>query len=143
MDALGIRIEFRTAKWPENLKASRAGKLMMWGVGWLAGQPDADTFLAMGYGPNKSQSNHSRFDLPAFNRLYEEQKALPDGPERQAVIERARGMLITYMPSKVHVHRVFTDLTQPWVAGYERNIFVREQWKYVDVDAAARAAALR
>ena len=37
MDAIGIRIEFKTAKWPENLKASRAGKLMMWGVGWSAG----------------------------------------------------------------------------------------------------------
>jgi len=29
------------------------------------------------------------------------------------------------------------------VTGYERNIFVREQWKYVDVDAAAQAAAVR
>jgi ABC-type transport system substrate-binding protein len=143
MDALGVRIEFKTAKWPENLKASRAGKLMMWGVGWLAGQPDADTFLAIGYGPNKGQSNHSRFDLPEFNRLYDEQKAMPDGPERQAVLERARAILIAYMPIKVHVHRIFTDLTQPWVTGYERNIFVREQWKYVDVDAAARAAALK
>ena len=26
----------RSRKWPENLKASRAGKLMMWGVGWTA-----------------------------------------------------------------------------------------------------------
>jgi ABC-type transport system substrate-binding protein len=143
MDALGIRIEFKTAKWPENLKASRAGKLMMWGVGWLAGQPDADTFLAMGYGPNKGQSNHSRFDLPEFNRLYEQQKALPDGPERQAVIEHARSLLIAYMPSKVHVHRIFTDLTQPWVVGYERNIFVREQWKYVDLDSAALQRGLQ
>ena len=33
MKALGIRIEFVPAKWPENLKAARAGKLMMWGVG--------------------------------------------------------------------------------------------------------------
>ncbi len=68
MDALGLRIEFQVAKWPEQLKASRAGKLMMWGVGWSAGQPDADTFLALGYGPNKGQANHARFDLKAFNR---------------------------------------------------------------------------
>ena len=143
MDALGIRIEFKAAKWPENLKASRAGKLMMWGVGWLAGQPDADTFIAMGYGPNKGQSNHARFDHPELNRLYEQQRSLPDGPERQALIERAKRILIAYMPYKVHVHRIFTDLTHPWVTGYERNIFVREQWKYVDVDAAAQAAAVR
>jgi ABC-type transport system substrate-binding protein len=143
MDSLQIRIEFKTAKWPENLKASRAGKLMMWGVGWLAGQPDADTFLAMGYGPNKGQSNHSRFDLPELNRLYEQQRSLPDGPERKALIERARNLLVAYLPYKVHVHRFFTDLTHPWVSGYERNIFVREQWKYVDVDPVAQAAAVR
>jgi ABC-type transport system substrate-binding protein len=71
MTALGIRMQFKVAKWPENLRASRAGKLQMWGVGWSATQPDGDTFLALGYGPNKGQANHARFDMPAFNALYE------------------------------------------------------------------------
>ena len=137
MDAIGIRMEFKTAKWPEHLKASRAGKLMMWGVGWSAGAPDGDTFLALGYGPNKGQANHSRFDLPAFNALYERQRGLPDGPERQALMTQASKLMVAYMPYKVHVHRVWTDLTQPWVLGYHRNIFVREFWKYVDIDPAA------
>jgi ABC-type transport system substrate-binding protein len=39
MNAIGIRIEFKIAKWPENLKSSRAGKLMMWGVGWSTTTP--------------------------------------------------------------------------------------------------------
>ena len=136
MDAIEIRIVFKIAKWPEQLKASRAGKLMMWGVGWSAGQPDGDTFLALGFGPNKGQANHARFDLPAFNALYEKQRALPDGPERQAVMDEAKKLMIAYMPYKVHVHRIWTDLWQPWVKGYHRNIFVREFWKYIDVDAA-------
>jgi ABC-type transport system substrate-binding protein len=140
---LGIRIEFKTAKWPEHLQSSRAGKLMMWGVGWLAGQPDADTFIGLAYGPNKGQSNHARFDLPAYNALYEKQRMLPDGPERMAVIDEAKRMLVAYMPYKVHAHRIFTDLTQPWVVGYERNIFVREQWKYVDIDLAERAKVMK
>ncbi len=134
MTALGIRIEFKIAKWPELLKASRAGKLMMWGVGWSAGAPDADTFLSLGYGPNKGQANHARFDLPAFNALYEKQRALPDGDERRAVMFDAARLMVAYMPYKVHVHRIFTDLAQPWVVGYHRNIFVREFWKYVDID---------
>ena len=137
MDAIGIRMEFKTAKWPEQLKSSRAGKLMMWGVGWSAGEPDGDTFLALGYGPNRGQANHSRFDLPAFNALYERQRGLPDGPERQALMTQASKLMVAYMPYKVHVHRVWTDLTQPWVLGYHRNIFVREFWKYVDIDPAA------
>jgi ABC-type transport system substrate-binding protein len=143
MDALRIRIEFKTAKWPENLKASRAGKLMMWGVGWSAGAPDGDAFLALGYGPNKGQANHARFDLPAFNQVYERQRALPDGPERQLAMDEAKKIMIAYMPYKVHAHRIFTDIAQPWVIGYSRNIFMREFWKYVDVDAAERERRLK
>ena len=136
MDALQVRIDFRPAKWPENLKSSRAGKLMMWGVGWSAGQPDGDTFLALGYGPNKGQANHARFNLPAYNRLYEAQRELPDGPERMAAMTEAKKMMVAYMPYKIHAHRIFTDLSQPWVLGYHRNIFVRDFWKYVDIDTA-------
>ena len=143
MDALGLRIEFKVAKWPEQLKASRAGKLMMWGVGWSAGQPDADTFLALGYGPNKGQANHARFALAEFDALYQKQRVLPDGPERQALIDRAKKMLIAYMPYKVHVHRIGTDLWHPWVLGFDRNLFVRDFWKYIDIDAAMQAQARR
>ena len=138
MDALRIRIEFKPAKWPENLKSSRAGKLMMWGVGWSAGAPDGDTFLALGYGPNKGQANHARFDLPAFNRLYEAQRALPDGPERLARMDEAKRLMVAYMPYKIHAHRIFTDLSHPWILGYHRNIFVRDFWRYVDVDPVER-----
>ncbi len=52
MTAVNINIVFKPAKWPENLKNSRAGKLMMWRVGWVAAQPDGDTFLALGNAPN-------------------------------------------------------------------------------------------
>jgi ABC-type transport system substrate-binding protein len=136
MTALGIKIEFKTAKWPENLKSSRGGKLMMWGVGWSAGNPDGDTFLALGYGPNKGQANHARFNLPAFNRLYEQQRGLPDGPERERLMREAARLMVAYMPYKIHVHRIWTDLAQPWIVGYDRNVFVREFFKYVDVDTA-------
>ncbi len=133
MDAVGIRIAFKTAKWPENLKASRAGRLMMWGVGQSAG-PDASDFLTLAYGPSKGLANHARFDLPAYNRLYDLQKSLPDGPERLALIRRAQELLVAYMPYKVHVHRIYTDLAQPWVVGMHRNVFLREFWKFVDID---------
>jgi ABC-type transport system substrate-binding protein len=136
MKVLGLKMDFRPAKWPENLKTSRAGKLMMWNVGWLANSPDADTFLAMAYGPNKGQANHARFNLPRFNALYEKQREMPDGPERQALIDEAKKLMVAYMPLRIHVHRIFTDLTQPWVMGYQRNIFVRDFWKYIDVDTA-------
>ncbi|TDP13171.1 ABC-type transport system substrate-binding protein [Roseateles asaccharophilus] len=134
MDALGVRIEFKTAKWPENLKSANAGKLMMWGVSWVATAPDGDTFLALGDGRAKGQANKSRFDLPAYNELYQKQKLLPNGPERQALMEQAAKLMIAYMPYKITVHRLFTDLAQPWVIGFDRNVFIRDFWQYVDID---------
>jgi ABC-type transport system substrate-binding protein len=137
MDAIGVRMIFRIAKWPENLKASRAGKLMMWGVGWSGG-PDGSEFLVLGYGPSSGQSNHARFQLAEFDRLYDLQRRLPDGPERLAVMTKAKELMIAYMPYKVHVHRIYTDLAQPWVIGFHRNVFMRQWWKYVDIDLAEK-----
>jgi ABC-type transport system substrate-binding protein len=142
MDAIGVRMVFKTAQWPENLKASRAGKLMMWGVGWTGG-PDGEEFLVLGDGPEKGQANHARFDLPAYNTLYEKQRVLPDGPEREAVIAEAKKLMVAYMPYKLHVHRIWTDLAHPWVIGYHRNVFVRDFYKYLDVDPALQARNLR
>jgi ABC-type transport system substrate-binding protein len=134
MNGLKIRIKFKTAKWPENLKSANAGKLQMWGVSWVATAPDGDTFLALGDGGAKGKANKARFDLPAYNRLYAKQKSMADGPERQAVMAEAAKLLIAYMPYKTEVHRVFTDMAQPWVIGYNRNVFVRDFWKYVDIN---------
>ncbi|MED5620716.1 ABC transporter substrate-binding protein [Ideonella sp. BN130291] len=143
MAAIGVRMRFKLAQWPEHLKASRAGKLMMWGVGWSASIPDAEDFLSLAYGPNKGQSNHARFDLPAYNQLFDQLRVLPDGPERQAGIDEAKRLLVAYMPYKVHVHRVFTDMTHAWVQGYHRNVFVKDFWRYIDVDTAQLASRSR
>jgi len=142
MDAIGIRIVFKTAKWPENLKASRAGKLMMWGVAWSGG-PDGEEFLVLGNGPEKGQANHARFDLPEYNRLFELQRSLPDGPQRLQVMTQMKEIMVAYMPYKAHVHRIWTDLAQPWVVGYHRNVFLREFWRYIDIDTAEKARRMK
>ena len=134
MDGIGVRIVFKAAKWPENLKASTAGKLMMWGLGWSMGAPDGEGFLSLANGPSKTQSYKSRFDLPAFNQAFARQKVLPDGPERQAVMDEAQKLMIAYMPLKAHYHRVYTDVAHPWVIGFHRNVFLRESWRWIDID---------
>ena len=132
MSAVGLRMEFDVSTWPELLKKSRAGSLMMWGYSWSAGSPDGGFFLAIAYGPNATESNDPRFKLPAFDRLYEQQRALPDGPARSAVMRQAKDLLVAYMPFKVHLHNVYLDLVQPWTQGYWRHPFMRDTWRFVD-----------
>ena len=48
MNRLGLRTRFRIAQWPELVKQSMAGQLMMWGYGWTLGQPDSDSAFRHG-----------------------------------------------------------------------------------------------
>jgi len=133
--AVGLRIRFDIANWPDLLKMSRAGSLMMWSYVWVAESPDGAFFLGIAYGPNAAESNDARFSLAAYDRLFERQKVLPDGPQRDAAMHEAKNMLAAYMPYKAHAHYVVSDLLQPWVHGYRRHPFMRDLWRYVGVDA--------
>ena len=137
MRAVGLRMAFDVSTWPELLKKSRAGSLMMWGYSWSAGSPDGGFFLAIAYGPNASEANDPRFALPAFDHLFEKQRALPDGAEREAVIRQAKDLLVAYMPYKVHVHNVYLDVVQPWTEGFWRHPFMRDIYRFVDPGARA------
>jgi ABC-type transport system substrate-binding protein len=141
MDALGLRLVFRTASWPENLKASRAGQLMLWTSSWNPGEADPLASLILGYGPQRGL-NHARFNLPEYDRLLEAGMSLPDGPERRELVDRAVRLLIAYMPYKIHVHGISTQLTQPWLTGYHGAALMGPFLEYVDVDASARDEAV-
>jgi ABC-type transport system substrate-binding protein len=136
---IGVRVNFRSATWQENIKASRAGKLQMWGTGWSGALPDGGYFLDVLYGPNKGQSNHARFDLPAFNALYEKQRRLPDGAERDALIQQALKLSVAYMPIKATGHVIGLWVSHPRVHGYVPHPFIREYWRFLDVDPALPA----
>jgi ABC-type transport system substrate-binding protein len=138
LDRVGLKIEFRKAKWPEHLRESRAGKLMMWNLGWSASMPDADSFYGTLYGPNKGQSNHSRFNEPQWNALYEKTKVLPDGPERDKLYREMDRLFYAYAPVRPWVHRILTGLSHPWVVGYRRHPVMYELWKYLDIDESAQ-----
>jgi ABC-type transport system substrate-binding protein len=133
MDAVNVKIEFKLAKWPEQLKASRAGKLMMWGVAWGGTFPDGQDYLDLLYGPNKGQANHARFDLPAFNALYRRQSMMADGPEREAQMREAKALGVAYMPYKVTGHRIATDLLHANVQGFKRHPFM-SGWRFLDIE---------
>jgi ABC-type transport system substrate-binding protein len=132
--AIGIRMKVSITKWPENLKQARAGKLMMWRLGYNAAAPDSETFLGLAYGPNEGQSNFGRFKLKEYDEIFEKQKLLPDGEERKALLQQMSKLIVAYAPFKVHSHQIYTDMYQPWVVGAKRNIFVRDFWRYVDID---------
>lgn len=140
--AVGVRIEFKPAKWPENLKAARAGKLMVWRVGSSAAAPDGQPALDRMASVHVGGQNLARFRNEQFDAIYNRMRVLPDGPERLALFNDAKRIAVAYAPYKSSVHRILTDLMQPWVYGYRRPPYWQHWWQYVDIDAEAQARAI-
>ena len=140
LSAIGIKVEIKAAKWPENLKSARGGKFMIWGVGSSASQPDGLSSLQRLYGPAAGGQNLSRFKSPEFDKLYDELQGMADGPEREALFFQAKRIGVTYMPYKNHAHRIISDLAQPWLIGYRRSLFWQDWWQFVDIDESLRPA---
>jgi ABC-type transport system substrate-binding protein len=133
MDAIGVRIEFLPAKWPENLKAARNGKLMMWMVGLSAAAPDGQPSLARYHSRQIGGQNMARFKLPAFDAIYERMETLPHGPEREAMFAEAKKIAVAYAPYKSLVHRIVSDMAHPRLVGWRRPLFWQDWWHMVDL----------
>ncbi len=113
LDALGLRVRFSIGQWPENLKASRAGKLMIWNLANQATQPNGQGTLEYLYGPSAGNFNLARFRSKDFDAVYDRLLVLPDGPERDALFLEAKRIAVAWMPYKVHGHRIVTDMSWP------------------------------
>jgi ABC-type transport system substrate-binding protein len=136
MDAIGVRLVLEKGQWPEQLRKAKAGQLMIWQLGYSAANPDVQDGLGILYGPASGGQNLPRFKSERFDDLYRRMQALPDGPERLALLREAQKIISAYMPHKYNVHRIVTDLTQPWLQGFRRPLYGNQFWQYVDIDAA-------
>ena len=140
MTAIGLRIQFRTAQWPEQYKAARAGKLMLWSVSGRASAPDGIEGLLRYEGKAAGGINLARFDLPEMNTTLARLQALPDGPEREALFDHAKRLTVAWMPYKLRTHLAATALMQPWLVGYRRPLFWNNWFESVDVEGPRGAA---
>ena len=134
--AVGIKLQLKIQQWPENLKAAQAGSYQMWSVASTASQPDGLGIVQRYYGPASGTQNLPRFKYAPLDALYDKMQAIPDGPEREALFKEVKRIAAAYLPWKVHVHRIVTDIQQPWMSGYRRPLFWLDFWQYVDIDPA-------
>ncbi len=140
---IGLRVEFSKQKWPDQLKAARLGQLQIWQAANISVTPEGFGFLGLLYGENAGFSNLTRFKLPEYDSLYVRARALPEGPERDKLIQRMTDLIGIYVPWAVTVYRYENALVQPWLLGYKYNPIQQHPWQYLDIDTARRAVAAK
>jgi len=138
MDAIGIRIVFKKDRVSELRKMARLGKIPMRYDGWYADYPDAENFMQLLYGPNKGGENNARFNLPAYNALYDQARQLPDSPERTRLFDKMTELVLAYAPWRLSENRLEDQLMQAWVKNYKPHPIRSQSWVYVDIDPALR-----
>jgi oligopeptide transport system substrate-binding protein len=137
MDAIGINVEFRIAKWPDLNKAAKAGKLAMWQLAWSADYPDAENFLQNLYGKNE-ELNYARFRNAKFDALYEQARKLPPSEERNKIYGEMKRIIAVYVPWMPQTHRLRNEVWQPWLVGYKKHPIYNQVWMYLDIDESKR-----
>jgi len=140
LKAVGLRVDFQVAQWPENLKAAQAGNFMIWSVGSSASQLDGQSGMQRMYGPAKGGANLARFENKRFDEIYDRLQALPNGPERDQWFLELKRITIAFAPYRYHVHRIYTDMVHPWLIGYRRPLFWNRWWHMVDIDPTLKPA---
>jgi ABC-type transport system substrate-binding protein len=143
MNAIGARIEFNKQKRPDLLKAARLGQLQMLQSFATTTTPEGFGFFGLLYGGHAGLSNLARFKQPDYDRLYEEARGAPPGPEREALMHKMGDVANAYAPWILTAFTYENVLIHPWVLGYKYNGFHQHPWAYFDIDTGKRAAALR
>ena len=133
MDQIGVRITFMKQKWPDLVKMAEAGKLQMWGLGWIVSVPDPDSTYALLYSKQIGMMNDARLRLPEYDKLYEASRRLPDGAERNTLYAKMAELMNAYGVWAVSPSRYSNWLVQPRVKGFKRHPFVQHRWEYYDV----------
>ena len=140
--ALGIKFVSRPARpvvWQERVDK---GQWQFIRYGWLADYPDPENFVFLLYGPNKRPGpNHTAYDNPAYNKLFEQMRAMEDSPQRAAIINKMRAISVEDCPIVYLSHDESLALSYDWIHNAKPHPIANDIYQYRRPDGAERAAS--
>lgn len=144
---LNIQLEIRASDYNQFQDKMRKGTHQVYFWGWNADYPDAENYLFLLYGPNGKAKfdgeNATNFQNDEYDRLFEEMRTLEDGPRKQAVIDRMVAITQEEAVWSMGWYPWSSGAYQAWMGNGKPSIIIRDQLRYLKVDAAARTQALK
>ncbi len=135
MAQIGIKVIVQQNPWPELQKKITNRTVMMYGIAWGADYPDAENFLQLLYGPNKSPgANGSGYTNPEFDKLFKTASVMQDTPERTALYEKLARIAAEEVPWIFGVHRQSYVLKHGWLKNHIVSDFDWGSVQYLNVD---------
>jgi ABC-type transport system substrate-binding protein len=144
---LSIQFEPRQTDWNRFQEKLRKGSAQLFIVGWRADYPDPENFLFLLHGPQsraRSQGeNAANYASAEFDALFERMRNMPNGAERQQIIDRMTEIFRRDTPWIGGFHPKNFGLYHGWLGNAKVNEMSDNNLKYLKVDAARREALRR
>ena len=118
------------------------GNAQLFYFGWNADYPDPENFLFLLHGPQgkvKSQGeNAANYSSAEYDQLFEQMRAMDNGPQRRAVIDRMLTVLAHDAPWIWGFHPKDYTLAHQWLSNRKPTKVGNNTLKYQRVDPALR-----
>jgi len=144
---IAVQFEPRQTDWNRFQEKLRKGSTQLFMVGWSADYPDPENFMFLLHGAQsrvKTQGeNAANYVNPEFDALFERMRNMPNGPERQHIIDRMNEIFRRDAPWIGGFHPKNFALFHSWLGNAKVNEISDNKLKYLKVDAAGREALRR
>jgi oligopeptide transport system substrate-binding protein len=138
MDAIGVRMEFRSVPTQDLFKEGAQGKYQL-NVHGRGTSPMGLVFITL-FSKEPPETNDARFRFAAYDRALEQYMGASTESARMTAARTMHDIVATYVPMIPLIVDVENAFVQPWVSGYHRSPFAA-YFKYVDIDLAKRRQA--
>ncbi len=141
---IDIQLEVRATDNNQFQDKTRKGTYQVFWLGWLADYPDAENFMFLLFGPNGKTKfdgeNTANYDSAEFNKLFLQMKTLPDGEEKQQLIDRMTRLVQHDAPWTMGFFPYASAATQGWVHNYKPAVLFRDHARFLRLDVNERLA---
>jgi ABC-type transport system substrate-binding protein len=139
---INLQLVVRNTDYNRFQEKVRKGTAQLFFFGWNADYPDPENFLFMFHGPQsralKNGENSANYTNAEYDRLFERVRAMDNGPERQALIDRMSEILRFDAPWAWGLHPQDFTLAHAWVYNRKPNKMANNNLKYQRIDAQLR-----
>jgi ABC-type transport system substrate-binding protein len=139
---INLQLVVRNTDYNRFQEKVRKGTAQLFFFGWNADYPDPENFLFMFHGPQsralKNGENSANYMNAEYDHLFERVRAMDNGPERQALIDRMIEMLRFDAPWAWGLHPQDFTLAHAWVHNRKPNKMANNSLKYQRIDPQLR-----
>lgn len=121
LEEIGMRVNVETVQRATLLEEIARSRALFFRGSWIADYPDAENYLSVFYGKNPAPPNYTRYNNPAFDKLYERALQETNDSARYELYRKMDQMVMDDAPVIPLWYDMAIHLVQINVTGFKPN----------------------